>query len=92
MVRKARCYIYIRVSTNMQVDGYSLDAQRDRITKFAEYQNMEIVHEYCDAGKSGKSVSGRPEFQKMLDDISYNTDNIDYVLVFKLSQIGRAHV
>ena len=77
------------MSTNIQVDGYSLDAQRDRITKFAEYQNMEIVHEYCDAGKSGKSVSGRPEFQKMLDDISYNTDNIDYILVFKLSRFGR---
>ncbi len=29
MKKKTKCYIYIRVSTTMQVDGYSLDAQRD---------------------------------------------------------------
>ena len=73
--KKDRCYIYIRVSTNMQVEGYSLDAQKDRILKFAEYQNMEIVGEYCDAGKSGKSVTGRPEFTRMLEDIESGVDN-----------------
>ena len=26
---KAKCYIYTRVSTALQVDGYSLDAQRE---------------------------------------------------------------
>ena len=44
-----KCYTYIRVSTEMQVDGYSLEAQKDRLNKFAEYQGMEIVREYCDA-------------------------------------------
>ena len=88
-MNKTRCYIYLRVSTEMQVDGYSLDAQRDRMLKFAEYQDMEVVREYCDAGKSGKSITGRPEFQKMMDDVSYGTDNIDYILVFKLSRFGR---
>ena len=29
--KKIRCYVYIRVSTTMQVDGYSLDAQRDKL-------------------------------------------------------------
>lgn len=88
-MKKTRCYIYLRVSTEMQVDGYSLDAQRDRMLKFAEYQDMEVVREYCDAGKSGKSITGRPEFQKMMDDVSYGKDNIDYILVFKLSRFGR---
>lgn len=27
---KTACYIYTRVSTAMQVDGYSLDAQKDK--------------------------------------------------------------
>ena len=88
-MENAKCYSYIRVSTNMQTEGYSLDAQRDRINKFAEFQKMEIVREYCDAGKSGKSVTGRPEFQNMLDDIVYGKDQVDYVLVFKLSRFGR---
>ena len=56
MKKKIKCDIYIRVSTTMQVDGYSLDAQREKIKRYAEFQNMEIVNEYSDEGKSGKSV------------------------------------
>ena len=87
--KKIRCYVYIRVSTTMQVDGYSLDAQRDKLRKYAEYQNMEIVQEFADEGKSGKSVEGRLEFQRMLDNIEDGTDNVQFVLVFKLSRFGR---
>lgn len=54
---KPKCYIYMRVSTEMQVDGYSLEAQKERLTKFADYQGMEVVREYCDAGKSGKNIT-----------------------------------
>ena len=60
--KKLKCYIYIRVSTSMQVEGYSLEAQRERLTKFADFQDIEIVRENCDAGKSGKNITGRPEF------------------------------
>ena len=31
MKRKTKCYIYTRVSTAIQVDGYSLDAQKDKL-------------------------------------------------------------
>lgn len=31
--KKLKCYIYIRVSTSMQVEGYSLEAQRERQTR-----------------------------------------------------------
>lgn len=40
----------------MQVEGYSLDAQKDKLKKYADYQEMSIVGEYSDEGKSGKSV------------------------------------
>lgn len=50
---------------------------------------MEIAGDYCDAGRSGKSIKGRPEFQRMMDDIISQKDNISYVLVFKLSRFGR---
>ena len=89
MKKKEKCYLYIRVSTAMQVDGYSLDAQKDRLVKFAEFQGMEIVREYCDAGKSGKSITGRPEFQQMLQDVADGRDGVSYILVFKLSRFGR---
>lgn len=89
MKKRTKCYIYIRVSTAMQVDGYSLEAQKDRLIKFAEFQDMEVVREYCDAGKSGKSITGRPEFTQMLQDVADDKDGVEYILVFKLSRFGR---
>ena len=69
MKKKTRCYIYTRVSTAIQVDGYSLDAQKDKLRKYAEFQDMEIVGEYSDEGNSGKNIKGRHEFMRMMDDI-----------------------
>ena len=89
MKKQQKCYIYTRVSTSMQVEGYSLDAQKDKLRKYAEYQEMSIVGEYSDEGKSGKSVEGRPQFKQMLADVESGKDNVDYVLVFKLSRFGR---
>lgn len=89
MKKQQKCYIYTRVSTSMQVEGYSLDAQKDKLRKYADYQEMSIVGEYSDEGKSGKSVEGRPQFKQMLSDIENVKDNVDYVLVFKLSRFGR---
>lgn len=87
--KKMKCYIYIRVSTSMQVEGYSLEAQRERLTKFADFQDIEIVREYCDAGKSGKNITGRPEFTQMLNDVAEDRDGVNFILVFKLSRFGR---
>lgn len=88
--KKQRCYIYTRVSTQMQVDGYSLDAQRDRLIKEARHREMAVAAEFTDEGKSGKNTTGRPQFTEMLDRIrNGNPDKIDYVLVFKLSRFGR---
>ncbi len=84
-----KCYIYTRVSTSLQVEGYSLDAQRDKLIKYAEFSEMVIAGEYSDEGKSGKSVEGRAEFQRMLHDIETNKDGVSFVLVFKLSRFGR---
>ena len=84
-----RYYIYTRVSTSMQVDGYSLDAQKDKLKKYAEFQNMIVAGEYSDEGKSGKNIEGRPQFLQMLKDIESGKDKVEFVLVFKLSRFGR---
>ena len=86
---KIRVYIYTRVSTAMQIDGYSLDAQKSRMKAYADYNNYEIVGEYEDAGKSGKSIEGRSDFNRMMTDIKSGKDGVSYILVFKLSRFGR---
>ena len=89
MNREGKKYIsYVRVSTEMQVDGFSLDGQYNRITRFGEREEMVCVGKYEDAGKSGKSIEGRPDFKRMLADIE-NGLQVDYVLVYKLSRFGR---
>lgn len=85
----AKCYIYTRVSTAVQVDGYSLDAQKEKLRKYAEYQGFVIAGEYSDEGFSGKNIQGRFEFQRMMKDIQEEKDHVQYVLVFKLSRFGR---
>ena len=53
-MKRLNCYIYTRVSTSMQVEGFSLDAQREKLRKYAEYQEMHIAGEYSDEGKISK--------------------------------------
>ena len=86
--KKVKVYTYKRVSTSMQVDGYSLDAQNDRMEKYAEFIDMVFAGSYSDEGKSGKNIAGRTDFQRMLNDIAAKKDNVKFVLVFKLSVIG----
>lgn len=81
---KAKVYLYTRVSTSMQIDGYSLDAQKSRMKAFCEFNEYEIVGEYEDAGKSGKSIEGRVAFNNMMEDIKSGKDDVSFVLVFKL--------
>ena len=79
---KTKVYIYTRVSTTMQIDGYSMKA-------YADFNDYQIVGEYEDSGKSGKSIEGRASFCRMMEDIKSGKDGVAYVLVFKLSRFGR---
>ena len=88
-MKTRRYYIYTRVYTSMQVDGYSLDAQKDKLKKYAEFQDMIVAGEYFNEGKSGKNIEGRPQFLQMLKDIESGIDKVEFVLVFKLSRFGR---
>lgn len=92
-MKKQRCYIYTRVSTAMQVDGFRLDAQKEKLKKYADYQDMVVVREFSDEGKSGKNVDGRPQFKEMLELIEAGTDDASaiatvlFVVVFTLTII-----
>ena len=87
--KRIKVYTYTRVSTAMQIDGYSLDAQKARMKAFADFNGYEIAREYEDAGKSGRSIEGRLQFQQMMKDIRDDRDGVSYVLVYKLSRFGR---
>ena len=76
---KTKVCTYTRVSTAMQVDGYSLDAQKARMKAFADFNNSEIVGENEDAGKSGRSIEGRVQFNQMIEEMSLSLDNDSHI-------------
>ncbi|WP_272940787.1 recombinase family protein [[Erwinia] mediterraneensis] len=74
------------MSTNLQ--EFSLDNQAQFIKKYADGHNMEIIHTYDDAGKSGVSTIRRHDFNKLVNDVLKKEINIDAVLVYDISRFG----
>lgn len=73
------------------IDKYYAEIQKKGhcIKNYYLEGDYEIVGEYEDAGKSGKSIEGRLQFNQMMEDVKSGKDNVSYVLVFKLSRFGR---
>jgi len=81
---------YIRVSTQEQkLHGLSLDAQRMKLTEYAEKNNMRIVEWYVDEGVSGrKLIKKRPELQRMIQDAEKGL--FDRIIFIKLDRFFRS--
>ncbi len=87
-MKKHKVAIYIRVSTKKQVEeGYSLDAQRERLEKLCETNGYIIYKVYADEGKSGKDTN-RPAYQEMMKDMK--AGKFAKILVLKLDRISRS--
>ena len=66
---KTKCAGYVRVSTIEQIDGLSLQAQRDLITRYALEHDMELVGIYADEGISAaKSLEKRTGILNLVAD------------------------
>lgn len=85
-----RIACYIRVSTQEQkLHGISLDAQRDKLTEYAEKHGLKIVAWYEDEGVSGrKLIKNRPALQKMLNDAQ--AGKFDRIIFIKLDRFFRS--
>ncbi|PFK03593.1 recombinase family protein [Bacillus cereus] len=77
--------IYIRVSTQEQVENYSIEVQRERIRAYCTAKNWDVYDEYIDGGYSGSNLE-RPAIKKLLSDLK----NIDVVVVYKLDRLSRS--
>jgi site-specific DNA recombinase len=77
---------YIRVSTEGQaVDGVSLDAQRAKVTAWAELNGYEAVF-FMDAGISGGRADNREALQNALNTARAG----DALVVYSLSRLSRS--
>lgn len=81
--------IYCRVSTEEQArDGFSIHAQKDKLSKYAQANDWQIYDYYIDDGISGKNLSERPEVTRLINDIKAGL--VENVLVYKLDRITRS--
>jgi site-specific DNA recombinase len=88
-IKGMRAAIYGRFSSDMQRDGFSMEAQLAACRKLAEERGWEVVAIYTDEAKSGKTTA-RPDFRKMLRDAQ--NEYFDVLLVHKLDRFSRSVV
>src|SRR5918994_6781268 len=84
-----RAALYERVSSEEQVQGYSLDAQDRAGRLYCEAHGWSIASVYRDEGKSARTedLAKRPEFQRMIADADGGL--LDVIVVHKLDRFAR---
>lgn len=79
--------LYVRVSSKEQVDGYSIGEQIERLTKYCEAMQWDIVDTFVDPAYSGGDTN-RPALSAMIKTIA--DGGIDKVVVYKLDRLSRS--
>ncbi len=87
-----RAAAYVRVSSEEQVDGHSLDAQRRALEAACTERRWTIVAWYADEGVSAHTddIARRPAFHQMVQDAQRH--RFDAVVVHKLDRFARSVV
>ena len=89
MEQKVRAALYARVSTQEQVDGYSLDAQERAFRSLAESRGWDVYQVYREEGQSAHvdDVNKRPVFKEAIDDAL--SGKYDVLVVHKIDRFSR---
>ncbi|WP_084481271.1 recombinase family protein [Peptoclostridium acidaminophilum] len=86
LIKKIRVAVYCRVSTPHEDQVKSLSNQISYYKAMVNNRvNWELVDIYADV-QSGKNTSGRPEFQRMLEDC--RNHKIDMIITKSISRFG----
>jgi site-specific DNA recombinase len=79
---------YVRVSSNIsKLKGNSISNQISKVKDFCGLNDYELVDIMKDEGKSGMEYSKRDGYLELIN--KCKTDNIDGVVVYCLSRLGR---
>lgn len=78
---------YARVSTDNQLENYSIEEQTERLKAYCAAKDWILVQTYVDGGYSGGNTD-RPALQQMLEEI--RKGKIDAVVVYKLDRLSRS--
>lgn len=81
--------IYARVSTEDQLEGYSIDAQLTACREYALAHSLNVIEEYIDAGVSARydDICRRPQFSRLINDAEAHKFAV--LVVHKLDRFAR---
>ena len=84
-----RAALYARVSTEEQVEGYSLDAQRRAFGGLVTDRDWTTYREYVEEGRSAHTddISKRPVFKQAIEDAL--AGHYDVLVVHKIDRFSR---
>lgn len=78
--------LYVRVSTNYQVDKDSLPLQKEKLSQYCDLLDIPDYEIFEDAGFSAKNTD-RPAFQNMIERIKKR--EFSHLIVWKIDRISR---
>ena len=84
-----RAIVYLRVSTEEQVENFSLETQERICSQEAERRGMEILQVFREEGRSAKNITGRPVLVELLEFCRKNKKNIGALIVYRLDRLSR---
>lgn len=84
-----RAIVYLRVSTEEQVENFSLETQEEICRKEAEKKGFLIVEVFREEGRSAKNIIGRPVLISLLEYCRKNKNKIQAVFVYRLDRVSR---
>ncbi len=84
-----KAILYLRVSTEEQVDNFSLDTQEEICRKEADKRNYQVVEVFREEGRSAKSITGRPVLINLLEYCRKHKNKIQAVFVYRLDRVSR---
>lgn len=84
-----KAIIYCRVSTEEQVNNYSLGSQEKACKEYAEKNGMEVLQVFVEEGESAKFI-GRTKLTELLEYCNKNKGQVDVLLVYKLDRFARS--
>jgi site-specific DNA recombinase len=84
---RKRVGIWVRVSTDMQVEGESPEHHEKRGRYYAEAKGWQVAEVYALEGVSGKSVIDHPETKRMMEDVRLG--KISGLIFSKLARLAR---
>jgi site-specific DNA recombinase len=81
--------LYLRVSTEEQVENYSMGTQEEICTREAERLGYIITEVFREEGKSAKTITGRVELIRLMEYCRKHKKKVQAVIFYKTDRLSR---